>query len=135
MAGHSRSSAPVLVILAVTVLSMITGCAAGQALTNTQACTELQDAMTEVGLAWPIAGQPVSAEQARALGDRFASVQEDTTGDTETVLAAWLQGYEAAAPYLVAGDQDGFLDNTDPELQDQLHLASTLLATRCGWTD
>ena len=51
------------------------------------------------------------------------------------MLAAWLQGYEAAAPYLVAGDQDGFLDNTDPELQDQLHLASTLLATRCGWTD
>lgn len=112
--------------------NLVSGCASNS-ITEAETCSQLDAALKDEGVTWPIAAEAREPVALAGIEAAFSAVSARSAGDIQTILDAWLEGYRIALPYLIEGDEKSFNRDVSVDMHDQIHLASTLLATRCDW--
>lgn len=126
--------------LLVTVLALVS-CAspavdsANTRLADTEVCQHFKVSLSELGLTWPIAAQPLTASQLSGLQEAISEVSPRASDDMQVILAAWSNGVEIATPYLIEQDLEGFNKNVPTTIQDEIHLSSVLLFNTCQFQE
>jgi hypothetical protein len=122
------------IAVVVSILSLaLSGCSSTEPVPYTQTCNELQSGLDAAGVQWPIANVAVTEAQAGDIHSLFAKVTESASDDFKTVLKSWTEEFAIAAPYLVEGDQDSYINEVPTVDQEIFLYANSQVLKFCNW--
>ena len=121
--------------LLVSLLSFCAGCSSTPIgfSNDWEWCAAVRTRLAGAGVGWPVAAAELRQEQLSAIERTFRDLAPRARGDLGIAANGWLEGFLAAAPYLLTGDHDGFNADVAKPLRRQLHLANVTINNLCGW--
>lgn len=121
--------------ISATLLPMTSCAGTGTPLTERAWCDAVQEELTELGVGWPVANRKLDERQIAGIERTFEELAHRADGDLEIAAKGWLQGFQAAKPYLLTGDLDGFNAEVSEPLRQQLRLVNVTINNICGWEE